>query len=315
LTINYNGAISYITLTKGVPVSGTIAQGGVYWYRFVAPKTRSYTFFTTGSTDTYGELYQGSTLLQSNDDGGLIDSGYNFAITRNLTAGTEYLLKVRGYSTSTTGSYNVMVGHWPSASSPTIKSRSAWGAQSPAKPMVNREVANTKRVIFHHTADYFTSTNTTTIANEIKKVQTNHINAGFQDIGYHFIIDPAGNIWQGRAMGFKGQHTHFYQDNIGVVLLGDFEPRWQNGWLLYNTVNQNQVNAMQNISKWLCYSFQFDIVNTGIDTAPIATHMIVHTSYYPPLGRPIDPKEVCPGEQARIYITDSLIPTIKNWGL
>ena len=52
-------------------------------------------------------MYQGSTLLQTNDDGG---EGNNFSITRSLVPGTEYRLKVRGYSTSTSGSYSVCVG-------------------------------------------------------------------------------------------------------------------------------------------------------------------------------------------------------------
>ena len=106
LTFDYN-SISYTTLANGTPVSGNIAQGGEYWYKFTPTICKDYTFFTTGSTDTYGELYQGSTLLQTNDDGG---EGNNFSITRSLVPGTEYRLKVRGYSTSTSGSYSVCVG-------------------------------------------------------------------------------------------------------------------------------------------------------------------------------------------------------------
>ena len=104
LTFNYTSSISYTTLTNGNSVSGNIEQGGEYWYKFTANECSDYTFSTTGSTDTYGELYQGTTLIQSNDDEG---SGTNFSITYLLVAGAEYRLKVRGYSSTTSGSYSV----------------------------------------------------------------------------------------------------------------------------------------------------------------------------------------------------------------
>ena len=106
LTYTYN-AVTYTTLSNGIVSNGNISQGGEYWYKFVPSICKEYTFTTIGSTDTYGELYQGSTLLSSDDDSG---QGYNFKITHTLVPGTEYMLKVRGYSSSTTGSYSVSAG-------------------------------------------------------------------------------------------------------------------------------------------------------------------------------------------------------------
>ena len=106
LTYTYN-SVTYTTLTNGVARTGTISQGGEYWYKFIPSICKEYTFTATGSTDTYGELYQGSTLLSYDDDNG---EGYNFKITHTLVPGTEYMLKVRGYSSTTTGSYSVCAG-------------------------------------------------------------------------------------------------------------------------------------------------------------------------------------------------------------
>ena len=86
--------------------SATILAGRSYWYTFTPAESGLYIFTTTGSTDTYGELYQGSSLLASDDDSG---AGNNFSITHRLNAGTEYRLKVRGYSSTTTGSYLLKV--------------------------------------------------------------------------------------------------------------------------------------------------------------------------------------------------------------
>lgn len=93
---------SYANLAVTGDASGYFSKGRHFWYKFTPTITGNYVFGTTGSTDTYGELYQGATLLQTNDDGG---DGNNFRIECNLSAGTEYRLKVRGYSTTTTGSF------------------------------------------------------------------------------------------------------------------------------------------------------------------------------------------------------------------
>ena len=73
---------------------------------FIPQYSGNYTFFSTGSSDTYGYLLDGSeNELTSNDDGG---EGYNFKITYTLEAGKAYFIKSKFYG-STTGSFNVTV--------------------------------------------------------------------------------------------------------------------------------------------------------------------------------------------------------------
>jgi hypothetical protein len=59
---------------------------------------------TTGNVDTYMHLYNYDTreLLDENDDGG---GSYNARIRYFVQTGTRYLAMVRGYSSSSTGSY------------------------------------------------------------------------------------------------------------------------------------------------------------------------------------------------------------------
>ena len=59
---------------------------------------------TTGETDTYIEFFDGESrrLLTENDDG---SSNYNARIRYEVTAGHRYLVKVRGYSSSTYGEF------------------------------------------------------------------------------------------------------------------------------------------------------------------------------------------------------------------
>jgi hypothetical protein len=44
------------------------------------------------------------------------------------------------------------------------------------------------------------------------------------DIGYHFAVDRAGNVWECRPLNFQGAHVKFHNEgNIGVLALGNFD--------------------------------------------------------------------------------------------
>ena len=48
---------------------------------------------------------------------------------------------------------------------------------------------------------------------------------GFGDIGYHYLIDPAGRVWAGRSLDYQGAHARGSNNiaNIGICLLGNFD--------------------------------------------------------------------------------------------
>jgi hypothetical protein len=74
-----------------------------------------YSFYTLGSTDTYGYLYNSTyNQLASNDDG----NGYpNFKISFNIKVSGTYYLRVCGFNQSTTiGPYTINYYYAPSAS-------------------------------------------------------------------------------------------------------------------------------------------------------------------------------------------------------
>lgn len=66
-----------------------------------------YRIYTTGSTDTYGQLYNSNgVLLKSDDDSG---DGTNFMLKYSLTKGNTYYIKIRHFSSSKTGSYELNI--------------------------------------------------------------------------------------------------------------------------------------------------------------------------------------------------------------
>lgn len=107
LTISYTSASP---LYEDSLYNSCLTLGSNDWYRFTPAATGKYAFSAFSSTDTYGELYHGTTKLTSNDDSG---EELNFRIIYNLTAGTTYYLKVKGYNYERTGNYQVVVSKDP----------------------------------------------------------------------------------------------------------------------------------------------------------------------------------------------------------
>jgi hypothetical protein len=106
------GGSSFTELTvNGATVTGDISTGGeLDWYQFTVASAGTYTIETWAGTlsDNYMQLYgpnSQSVLLESDDDDGV---GLAAKITRSLAVGTYYV-KVRAYSSTSTGTYTIKV--------------------------------------------------------------------------------------------------------------------------------------------------------------------------------------------------------------
>jgi len=88
-------------------LAGHLERAGDHdWFRVSLPRAGSLYAVTGGTTDTWGDLYDGAnTWLTSDDDSG---PDYNFLIARSLAAGT-HCIRVRHWSTGGTGSYWLQV--------------------------------------------------------------------------------------------------------------------------------------------------------------------------------------------------------------
>jgi len=104
-------------------------------------------------------------------------------------------------------------------------SRSSWATQPPIPGRLNpmRQVA---QITVHHEGwkpVWFSDAKAT--AQRIDLIRRSHLNrmrAG--DIGYHFIIDRAGRVWEGRSLRYQGAHVRNHNEfNIGVMVLGNFD--------------------------------------------------------------------------------------------
>lgn len=103
--------------------------------------------------------------------------------------------------------------------------RSNWASASPMLARVN-PMDGISRITIHHegwTPAYFTDVDT--MAERLDIIRKSHIQRlGAGDIGYHFIIDRAGRVWQGRDIRYQGAHVRNNNEhNVGVMVLGNFD--------------------------------------------------------------------------------------------
>jgi hypothetical protein len=108
-----------------------------------------------------------------------------------------------------------------------IMPRLAWCRSN---PIVNRLVPMgriTKITVHHEGMDAADECSLAEVKQELRTIQRGHeqrMHAG--DIGYHFIIDYNGRVWEGRDLCWQGAHAgnnDANRGNIGIVLLGNFE--------------------------------------------------------------------------------------------
>lgn len=111
----------------------------------------------------------------------------------------------------------------PRALVATIRRRGDWGARSLRG---NHNLMTPIRAItVHHSA--MPAPGRGQAGGQLRSIQRVHQDdQGWADIGYHFLIDPEGNVWEGRRLGVQGAHagsSGANVGNIGVCLLGNFD--------------------------------------------------------------------------------------------
>lgn len=78
---------------------------------------------------------------------------------------------------------------------------------------------NIKYLIIHHTA-----VSREDNSNQFTAVKNYHIGKGWGDIGYHYFIEPNGEVKNGRADHVTGAHTIGHNhDSLGIALAGNFD--------------------------------------------------------------------------------------------
>jgi uncharacterized protein (TIGR03437 family) len=107
---------------------------------------------------------------------------------------------------------------------PLVTSRTDWGCpDGQGNPRGTPSYTTVTHLIVHHTATSNTATDWPAV---VRSIWNFHIfTNGWSDIGYNYLIDPNGVIYEGRAGGDNVLGAHFSCQNsgtMGVSLLGTF---------------------------------------------------------------------------------------------
>lgn len=107
-----------------------------------------------------------------------------------------------------------------------VLSRANWHAAAPIGRRLD-PMQKIFRITVHHSGGPapFHATALPSCAEEIRSIQRVHMrDRDYGDIGYHFVIDPAGRVWEGRNLRYQGAHARLDNNrgNVGICLLGNF---------------------------------------------------------------------------------------------
>ncbi|MFE5050958.1 peptidoglycan recognition protein [Streptomyces sp. NPDC056637] len=110
---------------------------------------------------------------------------------------------------------------------PRIVTRKGWGADETLREADFGYTSKVKAVFVHHsvTGNNYSCSQAPSV---IRGIYRYHVKSmGWRDIGYNFLVDKCGNIYEGRAGGVekpvKGAHTlGFNTNSMGVAVLGTF---------------------------------------------------------------------------------------------
>ena len=137
---------------------------------------------------------------------------------------------------------------------PVVITRSEWGARPPTHGYSSHPYYT--KLTLHHAAG-FSADNTDEGKEQLRAIQDLHqFVRGWSDIGYHFVVDKGGNIYQGRPETVIGAHVlNNNTGNIGVCVLGCFHPPelYCGDWLTDATMN-----SLIALYAWISGEYSYD---------------------------------------------------------
>ncbi|MBW3659793.1 MAG: N-acetylmuramoyl-L-alanine amidase, partial [Actinobacteria bacterium] len=147
---------------------------------------------------------------------------------------------------------------------PPIVPRTAWDPNGDCQPTSSPDLSpSAERIFVHHTA-IFPRYPRSAGDDVVRAVCLGHVkNRGFSDVGYNFLIDRYGVIYQGREGGIlkavDGAHAQgFNSGSIGIALVGNFHA---------NGVPGEAARALDTLTTWLADLHDIDPLGRGLATS------------------------------------------------
>ena len=172
---------------------------------------------------------------------------------------------------------------------PSFKGRDQWCQSQNCPTDVTPIITDVSHLIIHHSAGASTSSDWPAV---VYSIWNYHVNTnGWDDIGYNWLIDPNGVIYEGRADNIQGAHFCGLNPNtMGICILGTY------------TDEQPEAQALESITRLFAWkSCQENINPEGLDYHPPLDEEIFTIS-----GHMDGCATACPGDE--LY---DLLPEIR----
>lgn len=88
---------------------------------------------------------------------------------------------------------------------PLIFKRRNWAAKQPRNSNLVRPLVNASVIVVHHTNTLECFTHGP-CQNEMRTMQNEHMNHGYNDIAYNFVVMGNGRVYKGRGWKTQGEH-------------------------------------------------------------------------------------------------------------
>ena len=175
---------------------------------------------------------------------------------------------------------------------PNYCDRLCWGPQGNHPAQSNPAFTDPSHIIVHHSGDNLIWPVGTDFKLVVQAYWDQHVNTnGWSDIGYNWLIDRNGVIYEGRGDGVRGAHfSCMNQTTTGICLIGNFE---------LEAPSEAALNKLKDLSAWEASDKDLDVLtpsrhNTSqLDLFPLSGHRDGNPS---PAPHSCASGTVCPGQ-------------------
>ena len=251
---------SAISISNGLEIEGAAI-------RFAGDQQAMVLFQFMEADGQWSEKYQAKTFAEPNSDrfiASILDTGIASArairyevqslkMVRFLTGG---VFDRRDGETKISNNPPAIKPNRMGVEKPTVISREEWGARPPESGYSNHPYF--RKLTLHHAAGWAAKSLDEGKA-AVKSIQEFHQDGrGWSDIGYHFLVDMAGNIYQGRPETVLGAHVGGANTgNIGVCALGCYHPP-ETSLPCYDEMTYATEKSLIHLYSWIADTYGVD---------------------------------------------------------
>ncbi len=251
---------SAISISNGLEIEGAAI-------RFAGDQQAMVLFQFMEADGLWSEKYQAKTFAEPNSDrfiASILDTGIASArairyevqslkMVRFLTGG---VFDRRDGETKISNNPPAIKPNRMGVEKPTVISREEWGARPPESGYSNHPYF--RKLTLHHAAGWAAKSLDEGKA-AVKSIQEFHQDGrGWSDIGYHFLVDMAGNIYQGRPETVLGAHVGGANTgNIGVCALGCYHPP-ETSWPCDDEMTYATEKSLIHLYSWIADTYGVD---------------------------------------------------------